>query len=44
VKGALSLIAKLNYLPYPSSFTDRFGLPKPETVEIANAKKEIIID
>ncbi len=37
----LSLKASLYYLPYPSSFADRLGLPRPEPVEIASAVREI---
>jgi uncharacterized protein with PIN domain len=43
-RGTLVLVAKLNYLRYPSSFTDRFGILRPESIEIATSKKELIID
>jgi hypothetical protein len=43
-RGTLILVAKLNYLRYPSSFTDRFGMLRPESIEIATSKKELIID
>ena len=33
--------ASLNYLPYPSSFTRKLGLPAPETVEVASMKREL---
>lgn len=35
------LRASLNYLRYPSSFTNALGLPSAETVEVASAKGEI---
>ena len=41
VKGKLTVKASLNYLPYPSSFSNRFGLPKPESFEISSIRKEI---
>jgi hypothetical protein len=41
VKGKLILRASLNYLPYPSSFSSRFGLPKPELFEVATVRKEL---
>jgi hypothetical protein len=41
VKGRITLRASLNYLPYPSSFSNRFGLPKPELFEVATIRKEI---
>jgi hypothetical protein len=40
-KNKITLRASLNYLPYPSSFSDRFGLPKPELFEVATIRKEI---
>jgi hypothetical protein len=40
-KDAIQLKATLNYLPYPSSFTSRFGLPKPDPVEVASAQKTV---
>lgn len=40
-RGKLTVKASLNYLPYPSSFSRRFGLPKPESFEISSARKEI---
>jgi len=41
--GKLRLLALLNYLPYPGSFADKLGLPRPEAVTIAAEEKEIII-
>lgn len=35
--------ARLSYLPYPSSFSRRFDLPKPERFEIADMKTEITV-
>jgi hypothetical protein len=35
VKGDLLIQATLKYLPYASTFTDRFGLPRPEAVIVA---------
>ena len=43
VKGKLTVKASLNYLPYPSSFSQRFGLPGPEAFEISSTRKEIHI-
>jgi hypothetical protein len=43
-KGKVLLVAQLQYLPYPSSFANRYGLPLPEAVVIATAKKEMSID
>ncbi len=40
-KGKLFLQANLNYLPYPSSLSKRFGLPKTGLFEVSSAKKEI---
>jgi hypothetical protein len=40
-KGKLTLRASLNYLPYPSSFSRRFDLPKPESFKISSITKEI---
>ncbi len=42
-KGKVSLQANLNYLPYPSSFSNRFGLPKPTPFEVSSARKEITV-
>ena len=42
--GFVSIVARLNYLPYPSSFSNRLGLPEPKAVEIASCSKKIIID
>jgi hypothetical protein len=41
VKGRIALRASLNYLPYPSSFSRRFGLPKPESWEITSESREL---
>jgi cytochrome c554/c'-like protein len=40
-KGTVQLRARLNYLPYPSSFSNRFGLRRPESVEIAFAEMDL---
>jgi hypothetical protein len=42
-KGKVLLQANLNYLPYPSSLSTRFGLPKPRPFEVSSAKKELIL-
>jgi cytochrome c554/c'-like protein len=42
-RGILRLRASLNYLPYPSAFSSRFGFPRPESVEIASAEREVPI-
>jgi len=34
-KGDITIKATLKYLPYSSTFTDRFGLPSPEAVIVA---------
>ncbi len=39
----LTLKANLNYLPYPSSFSRRFGLPKPDSWKITSASKTLLI-
>lgn len=39
--GRVTLAATLRYLPYPSSFSRRFGLPDPEPFEIGAARTEI---
>jgi len=41
VKGKINLKANLNYLPYPSSFSRRFGLPKPESFTFTSISKEL---
>jgi hypothetical protein len=41
-KGGITIKAILKYLPYSSAFTDRFGLPSPEAVIVA--QREIRID
>ena len=41
VKGDISIEATLRYLPYSSTFTDRFGLPKPEAVIVARREVKI---
>ena len=43
VSGKILLVAQLNYLPYPSAFSERFGLPGPQAVTIAAAEKKIMI-
>lgn len=40
-KGVIQLKATLNYLPYPSSFSNRLGLARPDPVEVASAQKAI---
>lgn len=42
-KGKITLRASLSYLLYPTSFSNRFGLPQPERVEIATTLKELVI-
>lgn len=42
-KDKIFLFATLHYLPYPSIFVERLGLPKAEAFEIAFAKKEIFV-
>jgi hypothetical protein len=42
-KGTLTVVARLYYLPYPSSFTSKLGLPKSLPVEVAAATKEIAL-
>ncbi|MEJ2108626.1 MAG: multiheme c-type cytochrome [Acidobacteriota bacterium] len=37
-EGDLRIEATLKYLPYSSAFTNRFGLPKPEAVIVAQEK------
>lgn len=44
VPGKITLIAQLQYLPYPSSFAKKFGLPSQEGVVIARAEKELLLD
>ena len=44
LRGKVLLVAQLQYLPYPSSFAHRYGLPSPEAVVIASTKKEMIIN
>lgn len=41
VKNKIILRASLNYLPYPSSFSRRFGLPIPEVFKITFTSKEL---
>jgi len=41
VRGDFLIEATLKYLPYPSIFTDRLGLPKPEAVIVAQKKIEL---
>jgi hypothetical protein len=42
-RGKITLRASLNYLPYPSSFSRRFGLSKPESWEITSSSKELLL-
>jgi hypothetical protein len=42
-EGTLVLIAKLHYLSYPRSFAEPLGVPAAEPVEIAVAKKELMV-
>ncbi len=42
-QGKVLLQANLNYLPYPSSLSTRFGLPKPRLFEVSSAKKELLL-
>ena len=44
VSGKVLLAAQLIYLPYPGSFSDSLGLPRPGAVTIATAEKEIIVN
>ncbi|MDA8431461.1 MAG: multiheme c-type cytochrome [Nitrospiraceae bacterium] len=41
--GRVAVTARLQYLPYPSSFTRRFGLTKEEPYEIAAVRKVIML-
>lgn len=41
VQGKIDLRASLYYLPCPSSFAERFGLPKPESFEVTSTSIEI---
>ena len=43
LKGKITLKATLNYLPYPSSFSRRFGLPKVEAYNVSTASKELLL-
>jgi hypothetical protein len=43
VKGALTLVANLYYLPYPASFARQLGLPEPEAFVIASSRKFIVV-
>ena len=43
LKGKITLKATLNYLPYPSSFSRRFGLPKVEAYNVSTASKEVLL-
>ncbi len=40
-RDKITLRASLNYLPYPSSFSRRFGLPRPQRFEVASSVREI---
>jgi len=42
-EGKISLVAKLYYLSYPSTFAESLGIPVRKPVEIAVAKKEVIV-
>ena len=42
-KDRIFLRARLIYLPYPTSFARRFGLPNPERFEITSATKELTL-
>lgn len=44
VRDRVSFTATLKYLPYPSSFAKRLGLPKPKPAEIASSATDIIIN
>jgi hypothetical protein len=44
VRGKITLVAQLQYLPYPSSFAKKFGLLNSESVVIARAEKELLLD
>ena len=41
LKGRITVLATLNYLPYPSPFSRRLGMPKPEKYQISSASKEV---
>jgi len=41
VKDEITLRANLNYLPYPGSFSRKFGLQKPEPWRITSASKTL---
>ncbi len=43
VRGKITLKASLNYLPYPSSFSGRFGLPGPEPFKVTSSARELEI-
>jgi hypothetical protein len=40
-EGKISLVAKLYYLSYPSSFAESLGIPVRKPVEIAVAKRDV---
>ncbi len=42
-KGKILLQANLNYLPYPSSLSNRLGLPNPRPFGVSSAKKELTL-
>jgi hypothetical protein len=42
-EGVLVLVAKLYYLSYPGSFAESLGVPAAEPVEIAAARKELVV-
>ncbi len=41
IKGKITLRASLKYLPYPGSFSGRFGLPKHDFYEVTSTIKEL---
>ncbi len=43
-RDRVSFTATLKYLPYPSFFAERLGLPKPKPVEIAASTTDIILN
>lgn len=43
LRGKAAIEARLKYLPYPESFTRKFGLEKPEPFELASARKVLLL-
>jgi hypothetical protein len=43
IKGRITLKASLNYLPYPGSFSRRFGLPGAESWIITSESTELLL-